>query len=226
MDKKNSIALTENSLNLALGINSGSVKLSQIEMGLDIKDTFDKPLLRSVFKGQESVSFTAIKTLVTRFIDSFGFSTKLNDSQIEILSVDTFENFAYESLTDIILFFKMARSGQFGTTNRGVDSNLIFGDWFPKYLEKKAELRENEYTKKKGEQLSGDTSIEDVKKAYAKKNIRLTQQQFIENVKSHIEHITKAMDRQMLEDTILDWSKDKDKKPFLRLLKEKRKTIN
>jgi len=33
------------------------------------------------------------------------------------------------------------------------------------------------------------------------------------------------MDRQLLEDTIIDWEKDQVKKPFLDILKRKRKTI-
>ena len=66
-----------------------------------------------------------------------------------MLTIDTLEHFSYESLEDIILFFKMARTGAFGSTKKGVDSNLIYGEWFPAYLEKKAQIRETNYTTEK-----------------------------------------------------------------------------
>ncbi|MDB0600069.1 hypothetical protein PL373_02635 [Tenacibaculum maritimum] len=74
--------------------------------------------------------------------NSFAFATKLTDDQIDILTVDALDKFSHESLEDILLFFKMARSGKFGTTKRGVDSNLIFGEWFPMYLDLKSRERE------------------------------------------------------------------------------------
>ena len=193
-----------------------------IEMGLKMEHMFFKPTMRSVFKGETAqVGFTVANVLVTRFINSFGFSTKLDPSQLEMITVDTLENFSYESLEDVILFFKMARSGHFGTTNRGVDSNLIFGEWFPKYLEKKADLREQNYQETKGQSKSEGLTYEDVKKTYAKIN----NNNMPKKVQAHVDHITKDFDRQMLEDLITDWEKDKQRKPWLRILKEKRKTI-
>lgn len=214
-------AKLEETLNLSKDIIQGKAGLARMEMGLQIKDTFSKPTIRSVFKQHGKIGFSVATVLVQRFADSFGFSTKLTENQVETITVDTLENFSYESLEDIILFFKMARSGKFGTTGRGIDSNLIFGDWFPKYLEQKAELREREYERKKSEMKATPVSMEDVKKTYSENQ----QKQNWEKAKLFVEKITKNMDRQMLEDTIIDWEKDPKKKYYVKLLKAKRRTI-
>ncbi|WP_438710839.1 hypothetical protein ACSTS3_19570 [Aquimarina muelleri] len=209
-------------LSLSKNIIEGNAKLAQIEMGLTINETFSKPILRSVFVGDySSVGFSVVKVLVNRFIDSFAFTTKLNDDQIDSLTVDTLESFAYESLQDIILFFKMCRSGKFGVAKKSIDSNLIFGEWYPKYLEKKAELREQDYNAQKNELNSTPITMDDVKKYHAK----VEKKNFVKRVENYIDKITEYMDRQLLEDTILDWSKDPNRKPYLDLLKRKRKTI-
>jgi len=141
----------QKTLDFSKEIINGNVNVSVVEMGLTINKCLEKPNIRIVFKDEfAQVGFSVVKVLVIRFMESFGFSTKMNDSQIDTLTVDTLEKFSYESLEDIVLFFKMARNGSFGTTNRGVDSNLIYGEWFPKYLEKKSELREQSYLKQKG----------------------------------------------------------------------------
>ena len=193
-----------------------------MEMGLTIQETFSKPTIRTVFKGEYgSIGFSVVEVLVSRFADSFGFSNKLSAMQIETITVDTLENFAYESLHDIVLFFKMARSGKFGSTGRGIDSNLIFGDWYPKYLEQKAQLREDNYQKTKNERSANITSAEDVKKTYAK----IAAKAKTKKVANYIDKISKTMDRQMLEDTIMDWEKDPDRKPYVAMLKKKRLEI-
>ena len=141
--------------------------------------------------------------------------------EIEIITIDAFEKFSYESLEDIILFFKMARAGDFGTTKRGVDSNLIFGEWFPMYLEKKADLREQNHEKQKNERNKLDVTIEDVEHTYKKAH----EKRKLETILTYIDKITKDFDRQMLEDLIIDWEKDSEKKNYIKYLKKKRLTI-
>lgn len=209
-------------LSLSKSIIDGKAQLALIEMNLSINDTFSKPILRSTFTGNlSSVGFGVVKVLVSRFIDAFAFTTKLNQDQIETLTVDTLENFAYESLEDVILFFKMARSGKFGVAKKSIDANLIFGEWFPQYLETKADLREQNIMEEKNRMNSRDVSIDDVKATYA----AINKKTLFKQAQAHIDHITKTMDRQMLEDTILTWSKDPKLRPYLNLLKLKRKTI-
>lgn len=192
-------------------------------MSLTINETFDKAIIRSVFKGEAGqIGFSVVNVLVTRFIDSFGFSTKLNPIQIETLTVDILENFQYESLEDIIIFLKMARTGKFGSTGRGVDSNLILGDWFPKYLDQKAQIREQNYQKEKA-QFSDSTNA--VEQYYAKMRAKKAQDEKESKAKLEIDEMVKSMDRQMLEDTISDWRKKEEMKPYLDYLKQKRLVI-
>ena len=210
-------------LDLAKNIVAGSVSVSVLEIGLTVDKNLDKPVIRGLFKNENGqIGFAVVKVLVNRFIDSFGFSTKLSENQLEVLTVDTLEKFSYDSLEDIILFFKLARSGNFGTTKRGVDSNLIFGEWFPMYMEMKAEAREREYIKNKKTITESTISIDDVKKSYEKIK---PNNSFRERVLIYIEKITEGINRLELEDLIQAWSEDEQKKPYLRELKAKRQTI-
>ena len=213
----------QETLNLAKSIVTKTINLGSFEMQLSIEKTIDKPVIKSLFKNENSqIGFTLVGILVNRFIDSFGFSTKLNETQLEILTYDTIEKFSYESLEDIVLFFKMARSGTFGTTKRGVDSNLIFGEWFPMYMEMKAEAREREQLKQKKQTEESLLSIEEVKKSYEKIKPNNT---FRDRVIVYIDKITQGITRLELEDLILAWSEDDQKKPYLNELKIKRLII-
>lgn len=196
--------------------------MALVEMNLTIDQTFSKPNIRTVFKNENgTIGFSVVNVLVNRFINSFGFSTKLSNDQIEILTVDTLENFKYESLEDIIVFFKMARTGKFGSTKKGVDSNLIYGEWYPAYLEQKADIREQQYQKEKNALNSKEITLEDVKKTYSKHQ----EKNFEKRVTAFVDKITKNIDRQILEDLITDWEKDPARKPYLNILKKKRITI-
>jgi hypothetical protein len=213
----------QETLNLAKAIITKNLNLGSYELQLSIDKTLGKPIIKSSFKNENSqIGFTIVSLLVNRFIDTFGFSTKLNDAQIEILTIDTLEKFSYDSLEDIILFFKLARSGTFGTTKRGVDSNLIFGEWFPMYMEMKAEARELEYIKNKKTIIESTLSIEEVKKSYEKIK---PNNSFRDRVLNYIDKITEGINRLELEDLIQAWSEDEQKKPYLRELKSKRLII-
>jgi hypothetical protein len=217
------IAKQQKTLDLSKNIIAGTVSIAPVEMQLTIQQTFDKALIKSVFKGEAGqIGFSVVNVLVTRFIDSFGFSTKLNPTQIETLTVDILENFQYETLEDIIIFLKMARTGKFGSTGRGVDSNLILGDWFPKYLDKKAEIREQNYQVEKTEFISNNSAVDLYYKNIQKKK---EQKKIFDNMISDIDKMVLNMDRTMLEETILDWSKKDEMKPYLDYLKRKRLII-
>lgn len=191
---------------------------------MSLKNTFESSTIRSVFKGENGqIGYSVVNILVKRFMDSFGFSTKMSDTQIEVLTVDTLEKFSFETLEDIILFFKMARTGQFGSTNRGVDSNLIFGEWYPMYLELKADQREKIYQKEKIEMIKEPLSIEGVHKAYDK--IKNSGNKYWNKVKYRIDELTEGFTRQQLEDLILEWENDETKTKFMDLLRRKRLDI-
>lgn len=213
----------QKTLDLSKEIISGSVAIAPIEMGLTINQTFDKAIIRSVFKGEAGqIGFSVVNILVTRFIDSFGFSTKLNPIQIETLTIDILESFQYESLEDIIIFLKMARTGKFGSTGRGVDSNLILGDWFPKYLDQKSIIREQNYQKEKMQFSDSSNAVEQY---YAKMRAKKSQEEKEAKTKLEIDEMVKSMDRAILEDTIADWERKEEMKPYLSYLKQKRLII-
>jgi hypothetical protein len=212
------------SVELALNINNNQISFAEIEMSLTLSVVLKKSTIRSAFKEKEGIAFTTITTIVQRFIDSFGFSTKLNSNQIEMITIDAFEHFTYESLEDIILFFKMARSGKFGATNRGVDSNLIFGDWFPKYMEQKSIAREKSIQKEKIDQSTDKrgASKEDVLKYYEKQEDKTR----IQECKKHCHKITRDMSRDQLEVEISKWENDDYYKDFVKYLKPYRRIVN
>lgn len=209
---------------MARDIIQGTANLSFIEMGLSISKTFENSSIRSVFKGDNGqIGYSVVNVLVKRFIDSFGFATKMNESQIETLTVDTLEKFSYETLQDIILFFKMARTGQFGSTGRGVDSNLIYGDWYPKYLELKSIEREKIIQKEQDSFKSNTLSIDDVKEHY--KKLENKKVFFVDKVIAYVERITEGINREQLEILIEEWMNDPQKKPYVYHLNKKRLTI-
>lgn len=211
----------EETLSLSSRIVSGDVSLVALEQEVSLTKALKGTTMRSAFRGNDAAAFGVAHILCKRFLDSFSFSTKLDPAQVETFTVDALEHFQYETLDDMVLFLKMARSGKFGTAKRGIDSNLVFGEWFPQYLELKSIEREKAV---KAEQVAKTTtplSLADVKKAY-KQSFKKSK---TERVRAYIEHITKEMDRQMLEDTIMDWSRDDKKKPFLPLLKAYRRKI-
>lgn len=203
-------------------IINGSADLAQVERKLTIVQTFSQPIINSVFKDENgSLGFVVVRILVDRFINSFGFSSKMSKDQLDMIAVDTIDRFGYETLIDVILFFKMACSGFFGHTDRGVDSNLIFGKWFPLYLEKKASEREKFYKEQKEQLINHIPDLKAVKITYRKTMLKTLEK----DQHAYIDKITKNMDRQLLEDTIDSWEKHSDMKKHISILKLKRRTI-
>lgn len=217
-------AKQQKALSLANTVVNEPAKLSVLEMNLTISEVFTKPTIRQAFKGNElgTVIYGVVNSLLNRFLEAFAFTQKLTKSQIDILTVSTLENFEYETLEDVILFFKMARMGQLGVAKKSVDANLLFGEWLPIYLEKKATEREVYLNKKRQEYM--DNSAEAMKfyeRQKAKKEAERKKQEF----QNYINELTKDMDRQMLEDMIFDWQKDPKRRPYVNELKKKRKEI-
>ena len=212
----------EKTLEFSFKIINGNANLAQVERKLKIEETFSQPIINSVFKGEYgSTGFSVIRILVDRFINSFGFSTKMTPDQLDMITVDTFDAFGHETLVDVVLFFKMARSGKFGDTHRGVDSNLIFGKWFPLYMEKKSLARERVYEDNKQTRKDISISMESVEITYRKTMAKKLK----ENESAFIDNFTKNMDRQVLEDTIHTWGNHAELKKHIAVLKLKRRTI-
>lgn len=208
-------------LSLARSIIANPSTLIQFENSTTIVSTLDKPTVRSTFKENTEVAFGIVRILVDRFLDSFAFSTKLNENQKMTLVSDFLDRFSYESLLDIVLFMKMARNGYFGAATHSVDSNLIFGNWFPQYLDLKSQQRELEWQKEKS--LNNKLSTDDaVSNFYRKKREEKEKKQREEQMKKYIDDAVSHMDKQMLEDTISDWVRKPEMHPYLNYLKQKR----
>lgn len=210
-------------LNLARDIYQNKASLIPLENTYSISKGLDKPVVRSVFKSENEIqiAFGVVGVIVQRFFDSLGFSTKVSPVQVEIITADALENFQYETLDDIILFFKYCRQGKFGSTHRGVDSNLLFGEWLPKYMELKADEREKQKQKEKSDFIKSDEESV-VNKFYKKKYEEKKKKLIQDSIEKEIDNLVKNMDKQMLEDTISDWEKKPELSYHLKYLKTKR----
>lgn len=127
------LVLIESDLTLSAAINGTQIgKLSKI----------DKPTTLKVLNG-----------LILRQAEFFNVRANLTDMQSVILANDLMEVFNYETLEDVVLMFKLARQGRFGQVFGRLDSETIMGGWVPAYLELKAQERENQHRKEKGEHM-------------------------------------------------------------------------
>ena len=214
----------QETLSISKAIVSGSQNIGLMELQLSIEKTFDKPLMSKVFKGENegTIAFGVVEVLINRFIESFGFSTKPNKTIVDMMVVDALTKFKYETLDDLIIFLKMCRQGEFGTTHKGIDSNLVFGSWLPQYLDLKAQKREINYQKSKAEL---ETNNNAVSQYYAKARADKANKEQRQLAEKEIDAMVKKMDRQMLEDTISDWESKEEMKPYLDYLKRKRQII-
>lgn len=216
----------QKALSISRVILQKPTELMKIERALQPADVFDKPTLGEVYKGEfSSVGYKTVFELANRFLDGFAFATKLPESQKQIITSDLLEACKYESIEDLILFFKNARKGIYGVAKKGVDGNTIIGDWLPQYLEAKALLREQMVSRKKDLHSAMVTdqskTIETYKKNQEKKAIKKK----AEDMLKLANEATKDCDRQMLEDLILSWTKDAELRPYVRILINKRKEI-
>jgi hypothetical protein len=117
-------------------VSDDKFELINVERSLTIEKCVSAPLLINQ-KASEKELIKSIFLIVKRFNDLVNVGKKLNEDQMIALSADLFERFGGESLEDIMLFFKMARSGEFGDLYR-LDSIVILS-WVNKYLDKKTE---------------------------------------------------------------------------------------
>lgn len=116
-------------------------ELTKIERSLTIEKCVSAPLLINQ-KANENELIKSIYVIILRFNELVNVGRKMNEDQMITLASDLFERFGTESLEDIMLFFKMARNGEFGDLYR-LDSIVILS-WVPKYLEMKIEAFHNQ----------------------------------------------------------------------------------
>ena len=122
-------------------VSEDKFELIQVERSLSVKKCLSAPLLVNQ-KENETELIKSIFLIIKRFNDLVNVGKKMNEDQMIALSADLFERFGGESLEDIMLFFKMARNGEFGDFYR-LDSIVVLS-WIDKYLELKIIAREDE----------------------------------------------------------------------------------
>lgn len=115
-------------------VSEDKFELLQVERGLSVEKCISAPLLVNQ-KQNEKELIKSIFLIVKRFNDLVNVGKKMNEDQMIDLSADLFDRFGSESLEDVMLFFKMARSGEFGDLYR-LDTIVILS-WIPKYMDKR-----------------------------------------------------------------------------------------
>lgn len=198
-------------------------ELLVLESDLTIGKALEGTTLNKLSKDIDKINvIKSITFLTTRLADNFNVGKKFSTEQATLMAFDLFEVFGWETIEDVVLMFKMARQGKIGDgKDFKLDSQTVFHKWIPQYLELKADFRESNYLREKAEYIKDHNSVEKVTQKY--KEIEL--KNFVKRVESFVEETTKDFDRQMLEDLITDWEKDEVRKPYVYILKNKRKTI-
>lgn len=158
-------------------VSEDKFELIQLERSLTIEKCVTAPLLVNQ-KSSENELIKSIFLIVKRFNDLVNVGKKMNEDQMIALSADLFEKFGSESLEDIMLFFKMARNGEFGDIYR-LDSVVILA-WIPKYMDKKIEAFEI-------------NRINEENKRIREENDRVETHEYSEKSKEKLEELSKML---------------------------------
>jgi len=204
--------------------SNDEVGLIVFEKNLTISNAIDGTKLRKLEKEVGEVNtITAICYLLNRFNANFNVGKSLTTQQSATLASDIVEKYPYETIEDIVLMLKQVRQGIIGDgKDFKLDGQNVLAKWMPDYLDRKyAEVeRKNQ---KANESLASENNA--VEMFYAKRREQKAREEREQKAKAHIDEMVKSMDRHMLEDTIADWSKKEEMKPYLDYLKRKRLII-
>lgn len=131
-----------------------------MESGLTLtKSLQEGTQIFSLKREDEGALTKTVYLIVKRFQSLVNVGKPMNDDQMITLASDLIESFQYgETLEDIMLFFKMARKGEFGQFHR-LDQVVIMG-WLPSFLDRKAEAREKLISQEKGRRLLQEKEME------------------------------------------------------------------
>ncbi len=127
-----------------------NIELVAIESNLTIAKAMQGTHLRKVKEEIGTIqTITAITALVLRQKDFFNVKGNINQSQAATIAGDLLEIFGYETIEDIVMMFKMARQGQIGEKVWKLDTDTIFNQWVPAYMDLKSQEREKMHKKTK-----------------------------------------------------------------------------
>ena len=204
--------------------SNDEVGLIVFEKNLTVSNAIDGTKLRKLEKEVGEVNtITAICYLLNRFNANFNVGKSLTIQQSATLASDIVEKYPYETIEDIVLMLKQVRQGIIGDgKDFKLDGQNVLAKWMPDYLDRKYTEVERK-NQKANEALAEENNA--VEMFYAKRREQKAREEREQKAKLHIDEMVKSMDRQMLEDTITDWSKKEEMKPYLDYLKRKRLII-
>jgi len=208
--------------------SNDEVGLIVFEKNLSLSNAIDGTKLKKLEKSVGEINtITAICYLLNRFNSNFNVGKSLTQQQSALLASDIVEKYPYETIEDVVLMLKQVRQGILGDgKDYKLDGQNVLAKWFPEYLEKK--YIEFERIKK---QENSDSETEKnirsnaVHQFYEKRKAQKARKEKEEKMHQEIDEMIQNMDRQMLEDTILDWERKPDLEPFLDYLRQKRLVI-
>mgnify|MGYP003434944623 FL=1 len=206
-----------------LGSND-EVGLIVFEKNLNLSNAIDGTKLKKLEKEVGEINtITAICYLINRFNANFNVGKSLTQQQAALLASDIVEKYPYETIEDIVLMFKQVRQGIIGDgKDFKLDGQNVLAKWFPEYLDKKY-IEVERRNQKANETVKEESNA--VELYYAKLRKQKSDKEKRIAAENQIDEMVKSMDRAMLEDTILDWSKKEEMKPYLDYLKRKRLII-
>lgn len=139
-------------------INNSPEKLMEVA-DLELSLTISKCLaLPTIYEMSQQSSrrnvLIVIRTLILMSAKSFKFAEKMDEETATLLTTDLYSYFKFESLEDVVLMLKMARTGQLGSGKGRLDSDTLFNIFIPNYLLFKADEREKIYLRQKNSNKS------------------------------------------------------------------------
>lgn len=210
-----------------LGSND-EVGLIIFEKNLSISNAIDGTKLCKLEKSVGEINtITAICYLINRFNSNFNVGKSLTQTQSALLASDIVEKYPYETIEDIVLMLKQVRQGIIGDgKDYKLDGQNVLAKWFPEYLDKKYAELERQHKKLQSETIAEQNDKNHpVMQFYAKRRAQKAKEEKRKQTELEIDEMVKNMDRQMLEDTISDWDKKEELKPYLDYLKRKRQFL-
>jgi hypothetical protein len=131
--------------------SKNTLELAMFESDLSISQAVDGTMLIQMAKNDEKETIKTLVFLISRMNDDYNSKQKMNQQQMFTMAIDLLDVFKYETIEDVMLMFKYARQGKIGGKLFKLDSNVVFNEWVPAYLEQKAVERENRHLKAKSD---------------------------------------------------------------------------
>lgn len=209
-------------------VSQDQVKLLILEKNMNLQKAIDGTKINKLEKTLGEINMVKVVTyLLMRFSESFNVGKNITNTQAPLIAIDIIEKYPYETIEDLVLLLKQVRQGIIGDgKDYKLDGQNILNKWFPEYLEKK--YIEFERIKKQENFISeseNELKKNAVQQFYDKKKKQKLEKERGKKMRSDIDEMVKYMDRQMLEDTIADWTKKEEMKPYLDYLRSKRLVI-